>query len=207
MGVLLAVFLIAMGTVSFVLAVNNIMQEDKHLLGNWYFLFLGLFSFIWALGMGVFTLQTTNQYASFWRGFYLIGIVGVVVMSGLLIGIWLNIPTKFRKIADSYYLFGALIVYPMISVSNTCEFVLTDYGMSYYISDCVGRIIYNTYIIGVVILMSMEMIFCLVRKARKREVVMAKSCMVVVGMVGAGLFLDTFAIGNPRPAFPLLNKL
>ena len=65
MSVLLSAFFIATGTVSLVLAVNNIIQEDKHLIGNWYFLFLGLFSFIWALGMGVFLLQTTDFYAFF----------------------------------------------------------------------------------------------------------------------------------------------
>lgn len=41
MSLLLAVFFVASGTVSFVLAVNNIIQEDKNIAGNWYFLFLG----------------------------------------------------------------------------------------------------------------------------------------------------------------------
>lgn len=202
MSVLFSVFFIAMGTVSFVLAVNNIVQEDKHLLGNWYFLFLGLFSFIWAIGMGVFTLQTTPFYAFYWRAFYLIGVFGVVVVSGLLVGMWLNIPEKFRKIADVYYIFGALITYPMISVSNACEFVLTDYGMSYYIKEYIGRIIYNAYIVGVIIFIYSEIIYCLIRKAKKREVVMAKACIVVVTMVGLSLFLDTFTLGAVRAAFP-----
>ena len=63
MNVLLAVFLVAFGTVSLVLAINNIVQEEKNLIGNWYFLFLGLFSFLWDLGMGIFTLQTTRASA------------------------------------------------------------------------------------------------------------------------------------------------
>ena len=92
MSLFLSVFFIAMGTVSFVLAVINIIQEDKHLIGNWYFLFTGLFSFIWSLGMGIFTLQTTEEGAFFWRSFYLVGIIGVIVMTGLLVGTWLNTP-------------------------------------------------------------------------------------------------------------------
>ena len=202
MSVLLSAFFIAMGTVSFVLAVNNIVQEDKHLLGNWYFLFLGLFSFIWALGMGVFNLQTDAFYAYYWRSFYLIGVVGVIVMTGLLVGMWLNIPTRFRQVAEAYYLFGALITYPMISSANACEFVITNYGMSYYIAEGVGRLIYSIYIIGAVLLIVAELVYCLVRKARKREVVMAKSCILVVVMVGLSLFLDTFSIGETKPAFP-----
>ena len=100
MSLFLSVFFIALGTVSFVLAVNNIMQEDKHLSGNWYFLFLGLFSFIWSIGIGVFILQTDESMANFWRSFYLIGIMGVIVMTGLLVGTWLNVPPLFRNVAD-----------------------------------------------------------------------------------------------------------
>ena len=132
MSLFLSVFFIALGTVSFVLAVNNIMQEDKHLSGNWYFLFLGLFSFIWSLGIGVFTLQIDMQMAIFWRSFYLIGIMGVIVMTGLLVGTWLNVPPTFRKFADVYYVFGALLVYPLISNKSSCELVITDFGMSYF---------------------------------------------------------------------------
>ena len=202
MSLLLSVFFIASGTVSFVLAVNNIIQEDKHLPGNWYFLFLGLFSFIWSLGMGVFTLQTTEEGAFFWRAFYLIGVVGELVMAGLLVGIWLNIPPFFKKIADVFFVFGALVAYPMLSVKNACEFVLTDYGMSYCTVKYVGRTTYNLYLIIFLILVCLEMVYCLVRREKKREVVMAKSCILVLVIVTLGLFMDTFTLGEPRPAFP-----
>ncbi|MBQ4523907.1 MAG: response regulator [Lachnospiraceae bacterium] len=202
MSLLLSVFFIASGTVSFVLAVNNIIQEDKHLHGNWYFLFLGLFSFIWSLGMGVFTLQTTQEGAFFWRAFYLIGVVGVLVMAGLLVGTWLNIPPLFKKIADIYYVFGALVVYPMISVRNACEFVITDYGMSYMTEKYIGRTIYNVYLIGFLIIVCAEMVYCLVHRGKKREIVMAKSCILVLVIIGTGLFMDTFTLGEPRAAFP-----
>ena len=202
MSVLFSVFFIAMGTVSFVLAVNNIVQEDKHLLGNWYFLFLGLFSFIWALGMAVFTLQTTEIYAFYWRAFYLIGVFGVIVVSGLLVGMWLNIPEKIRRLTDSYFVFGALITYPMICVGDVCDFVLTEHGMSYYIVDCIGRTIYDIYLVGVVVFIIAEIVYCLVRKAKKREVVMAKACLVVIIMVGLSLFFDTFSLLGVKAAFP-----
>ena len=202
MSLFLSVFFIALGTVSFVLAVNNIMQEDKHLSGNWYFLFLGLFSFIWSLGMGVFTLQTDETLANFWRSFYLIGIMGVIVMTGLLVGTWLNVPPLFRNIADVYCVFGALFAYPLISNENSCDLVITNYGMSYYIEMYIGRSIYSVYIIGFLLLVSAEIIHCLLHKAKVREVVMAKSCIVVLVTVGLGLFMDTFTLGEPRPAFP-----
>ena len=102
MGIFLAVILIVLGTVSFVLAMNNIIQEDKNLLGNWYFLLLGLFSFIWSVGMGVFILQPTKEGAYFWRSFYLIGVMGVIVMAGLLVGMWLNVPLGLKRFADIF---------------------------------------------------------------------------------------------------------
>ena len=101
MNLLFSIIFIALGTVSFVLAVNNILQEDKNIVSNWYFLFLGLFSFLWDLGMAVFTLQVTPEQAEFWRSFYLIGIMGVIVMAGILVGIWLDIPSVFRKFVES----------------------------------------------------------------------------------------------------------
>ena len=207
MSLLLSVFFVAFGTVSFVLAVNNIIQEDKHLLGNWYFLFLGLFSFLWDVGMGVFVLQTTTQGAAFWRAFYLIGVMGTLVLAGLLVGIWLNIPPLFKKIADTYFVFGALLAYPMMCVPEACEFVLTDYGMSYMANGYIGRAAYNIYLVGFLIIVCFEMIYCLMRKAKKREVVMAKSCILVLVIICFGLFMDTFLFGYERPAFPASSIL
>lgn len=83
MNLLLAVAQMVLGTVSLVLAVNNILLEDKNIAGNWYFLFFGSFSFIWDLAMGIYTLQTNETAAQFWRAFYLIGILGFVVMAAL----------------------------------------------------------------------------------------------------------------------------
>lgn len=207
MSLLLSVIFIALGTVSFVLAVNNIIQEDKHLAGNWYFLFLGLFSFMWSLGMGVYILQSNWEMAYFWRSFYLIGVLGVVVMSGLLVGIWLDISPFYRKLADAYYVFGALLVYPGISVKNACQLVHTDYGMSYYTVEYIGRTIYNIYILGFLLIVCSEMVYCLLRRAKTREIVMAKSCILVLVIIGLGLFMDTFTFGEPRPAFPASSIL
>ena len=74
--------------------------------------------------------------------------------------------------------------------------------MSYYIEEYIGRTIYNVYIIGFLFIVSAEIIYCLVHRAKVREVVMAKSCIIVLVTVGLGLFMDTFSIGDPRPAFP-----
>ena len=129
MSVLLSFVLIALGTVSLVLAVSNTIQEDKNIVENWYVLFLGLSSFIWDFGMAMFTIQTKVENAVFWRKFYLIGAFGLIVMSGVIGGTWVGIPSRLKKIADTYYIFGALIVYPILSVSEACVFVHTDYGM------------------------------------------------------------------------------
>ena len=47
MNLLLPILLAVLGTVSLVLAINHIVQEDKNMVANWYFLILGLFSFVW----------------------------------------------------------------------------------------------------------------------------------------------------------------
>lgn len=202
MSLLLFVLFIAFGTVSFVLAVNNIIQEDKNIIGNWYFLFLGLFSFIWDLGIGVFSLQTSSEGAAFWRSFYMVGILGFLSMAGILVGMWLNIPDRVKRIIDGYIVFGALIVYPIVSTPMACEFVITNYGMSYIAKDCIGRSIYNIYIVGVFLLVCGEIVYCLIRKAKKREVVMARACFLVLLIISSGLTLDTFIMGTDKPAFP-----
>ncbi len=202
MSLLLTVVFIAFGTVSFVLAVNNIIQEDKHIAGNWYFLFIGLFSFLWDIGMGVFTLQTSPEGARFWRAFYLIGVLGLMVMAGLLVGIWLNIPQALRRIADGYIVFGALVAYPVISTGNACEFVMTDYGMSYIITDYLGRIIYNAYLVGFILLVCSEIFYALFFHSKKREVVMARACLLVLIIICSGMLLDTFIMGPGHAAFP-----
>lgn len=202
MGLLLSVIFIALGTVSIVLAINNIIQEDKNVVGNWYFLFLGLFSFLWDLGMGVFTMQTTEEQAAFWRTFYLIGVLGLVAMAGILVGIWLNIPVYFKRITDGYIVFGALFTYPIISSPKACRFILTSYGMTYSTTDYLGRTIYEFYLIGYIIMICFEIIYCLHRRSKKREVVMAKACLLVMLIIGSGLMLDTFIVESRRTAFP-----
>ena len=202
MSSLLSVIFVALGTVSFVLAVNNIIQEDKNITGNWYFLFLGLFSFLWDLGMAVFTLQMTAENAMFWRAFYLIGILGFIALAGLLVGIWLDTPPLFSRIIDGYIVFGALLVYPFISAPQSCRFVLTEYGMSYITTEYPGRLVYNIYLIGYIGLVCSEIIYCLLRHSKKREKVMAKACLLLFAFVCSGLMLDTFILGPGRPAFP-----
>ena len=68
-------------------------------------------------------------------------------MSGLLVGIWLRIPENFRRITDTYFVFGALLVYPLISVPQACELVVAEYGMTYITTPYVGRKIYNIYLL------------------------------------------------------------
>lgn len=202
MDLLLALTLMIFGTVSLVLAVNNILLEDKNIAGNWYFLFFGIFSFIWDVAMGVFTLQTNVVEASFWRSFYLTGILGYITMACLLVGIWLNIPMHYRKIVDSFVIFGALVCYPLIRSPQACEFLMTGYGMSYYTENYTGRHIYNAYIVIVVMLLISEIVYCLVRRMKKREVIMAKACAVVIAVTAAGMMVDTYILGAERSAFP-----
>lgn len=202
MILLLFVIFVASGTVSLVLAINNIIQEDKNSAANWYFLFIGLSSFLWSLGMGIFTLQTTPEGAAFWRAVYMIGILGFITIAGVLVGIWLNISSVFKRIVNGYIVYGALLVYPILIAPKACKFVLTEYGMSYVTNDYLGRKIYNMYLVGYLILVCSEIGHCLLCHSKKREVVMAKACALVLLSVGSGLILDTFIIGPQRPAFP-----
>ena len=203
MDVLFTIIFVAFGTVSLVLAINNIVQEDKYIVGNWYFLFLGLFSFLWDMGMGVFTLQTTQAGSAFWRSFYLLGVFGLVVMAVLLVGMWLKIPPVFKNFVDGYTVFGALITYPIISVPEACEFVKTSYGTSYIISDYPGRMVYNIYLAFVIVLACAEIIYCLLHHTKKREAIMAISCLLVLVIIGVSLLADTYILGPGRPAVPV----
>ncbi|MBE5851584.1 MAG: response regulator [Lachnospiraceae bacterium] len=202
MNLLLSIFLAVLGTISVVLAINHIIQEDKNMVANWYFLILGLFSFLWNLGMAVFTLQTNENAAAFWRAVYLIGILGFLVLAMCLVGIWLNIPPRFKSIAEGYAIFGALMVYPLISVSKSCIFVSMKYGMTYITTDYKGRVLYNIYLVGFLFFIIVELLYAIRRQSRKREVVMAKACFWVVLIIGVGLMLDTFVMGVGQPAFP-----
>ena len=70
MNLFLPILFIALGTVSFVLAVNNIVQEDKNIIGNWYFLILGLFSFLWDISKICCILERRILYRSYWCNGY-----------------------------------------------------------------------------------------------------------------------------------------
>lgn len=204
MNIILPLIIVAFGTISLVLGVNNIIQEDKNQAGNWYFLFMGLFSFIWDLGMSIFITQTTNEGAASWRAFYLIGAIGAIVMAGMIVGLWLNIPQKFKRIADAYYIFGALIIYPVLSMPEACVFVETEFGMSYITTYYPGRTIYFIYLTGFVFFMVGEIVYCLLKNKKKREKIMAQSCILVLSLIGLCLFLTTFSSDPEAPAFPAI---
>jgi len=69
--------------------------------------------------------------------------------------------------------------------------------------DYPGRIIYNIYLAGVMLLACAEIVYCLRYRSKKREVVMAKACLLVLMIVGVSLLADTYILGPKRPAIPV----
>ncbi len=202
MATFLTWIMIALGTVSLVPGIINIIQEDKHVAVNWYLLLLGISSFIWNFGMAFFTLQTTVEGAAFWRSIYLIGVFTLIISAVMICGVWLNIPTKFRRFVNIFAILGALISYPLLRVPEACLFIQTKYGMSYSPQPFPGMGLYFTYLIGVALLMGLEVFYCLIKHTRKREVIMALSCLFVLLLLGLSLIINTFSSSPDAPAFP-----
>lgn len=202
MDVFLTWIMISLGSVSLVLGINNFIQEDKHIAANWHLLFLGVSSFIWDLGMAFFTLQTSVERAAFWRSIYLIGAFGVIISAGMICGVWLNIPIKVKRLANAYFIIGALICYPLLRVPEACIFIRTEYGMSYSPKPFTGLGLYITYLVIYALLMGAEVCYCLINHKRKREVIMARSCFFVLLLIGCSLIFHTFSSSPDAPAFP-----
>lgn len=202
MDVFLSLIMVALGTASLVLGVTNFIQEDKHMGATWSLLFLGTSSCIWDWGMALFTLQTDAEGAAFWRSIYLIGAFGVIVSAGFIVSIWLNIPRKVRRFANIYLLIGAIISYPLLRVPEACTFIRTAYGMSYTPEHFPGVAIYFFYLIGYVLLMGIEIGYCLLKHTRKREVIIANACILVLSLIGISLAVHTFSSSPDAPAIP-----
>ena len=205
MSTFISIIIVAIGTVSLVLAINNAIQEDKSVIGSWYFLFLGIFSFVWEVGMAAFTLQTTEEGAAFWRSFYLLGTFGAIVMAGIIVGTWIGVPARIRKFTDAYFIYGALLTYPLLSRPEACIFIQADFGMSYIRGDYLGGKIYIAYLCGFMIIVFSELIYRLVKYKKKREQVMARTCALALLLMGACLLLNTFSSDPNEPAFPLIT--
>ena len=202
MDILLTWIMISLGTIAVVLGIQNIVQEEKNVAANWYLLFMALSSAVWNFGMAIFTLQTTATGAAFWRSIYLIGVFGLIVTAVMLCGTWLNIPRKAKRIVNLYAVVGAAIVYPLLRVPEACEFVRTKYGMSYTPQPFTGKTLYFSYLAGIALLMVAEVVYCLIRHRRKRELIMAVSCIVVLLVLGGSLISTVFSSGADTPAFP-----
>lgn len=202
MAIFLTWIMISFGTVALVLGIRNFIHEDKHIPANWYLLFMGISSFIWNLGMSVFTLQTTDDGAALWRSVYLIGTFGVILTAGLICGAWLNTPKKFRHLANVYSVIGVLACYPLLRVPEACTFIQTKYGMSYTPCHFPGFGIYVGFLSGFAVLMLAEIIYCLATHKTRREVIMALSCIWVLGIIAFSLFFHTFSSTPDAPAFP-----
>lgn len=207
MSTLLAIVLLSTSTFALALVVNNIIYEDKQIKGNWYLLFLGICGFIWNLGMSLFTLETDPEQAPFWRALFLAGIIGFIVVAQFIVADWAKSPKKLRMVGSAYVIYGALSVYPIIIHKDTCEFVVTDFGMSYIIEDHWGPHIYSTFLVGYLIIIATELIYGLLTRKKRRELAMVKSSIGVVCMLIVGLTLDTFIVGAGEPAFPMSSVI
>lgn len=207
MSVLLAIVLLSTSSIALALVVNNIIYEDKQIRGNWYLLFLGIFGFIWNLGMSIFTLQTDPAKAPFWRALFLAGIIGFIVVAQFIVTDWAKTPKRLRMVGNVYIVYGALSVYPVIIHKDTCEFVVTDFGMSYIIEEHWGPHIYSAFLVGYLLIISTELIYGLMTRKKRRELAMVKSSIGVVSMLIVGLTLDTFIVGNGEAAFPMSSVI
>ncbi len=204
MDILLTIILLCSGTVSFVLAVTNLIYEDKHVRANWYIFVLGFFSFLWSLGMGLFTLQELSFQAAFFRKFYFVGILGFLVVVQMLLTEWMKGSKKSGAILNAYVLFGALFVYPIISCADAVHFVKTKYGMSYVFTAYPGRTFYNIFLLSYLCVLLIEILCWIFRRGKsKREKIVATIYFWLVIGVGFSLMTDTFIAGNYGVAFPL----
>lgn len=202
MDIFLTWIMVSLGTVSLVLGIHTIAQEDKKVAANWYLLFMGISSAVWSYGMACFTLQTTNEGAAFWRGIYLNGVFGLIMSAVMLCGVWLNIPRKFQWGVNIFSVVGALVTYPLIRVPEACVFIRTKYGMSYSPQPFPGKELYFSYLGGIALLMTAEVIYCLLRHKRRRELIMAISCIFILLILGGSLISNIFSSSTDAPAFP-----
>lgn len=202
MDIYLTWIMIALGTVSLVLGVHTIVQEEKNVAANWYLLFVGVSSTVWSYGMAFFTLQTTAEGAALWRSIYLIGVFGLIISATMLCGVWLNVPRKFQWAVNIFSVVGALATYPFLRVPEACIFIRTKYGMSYSPQPFPGKEFYFSYLAGIALLLCLEVIYCLVRHKRKRELIMAISCIFILLLLGGSLISNIFSSSTDAPAFP-----
>ena len=202
MDIFLTWIMVSLGTVSLVLGIHNIAQEEKTVAANWYLLFMGISSAVWSFGMACFTLQTTDTGAALWRSIYLVGVFGLIVSAVMLCGVWLNIPRKFQWAVNIFSVVGALVTYPLIRVPEACVFIQTKFGMSYSPRPFPGKEIYFSYLAGIALLMSAEVVYCLIRHKRRRELIMAISCIFILLVLGGSLISNIFSSNTAAPAFP-----
>ena len=203
MDIFLTIILLCSGTLALVLAVTNLLFEDKHVKANWYIFLFGFFSFIWSLGMGLFTLQDSASEAAFIRKFYFIGVFGFLVVVERLLVEWVKPGKTFRFITNSYVLYGALFVYPVITHPDTVSYVKTSYGMSYITADYGKRLYYNAYLTIYIIILLVELFLWFYKKKRKREMVAARIYLLLVLGVGVALTMDTLITKTNNVVFPL----
>ncbi len=152
--------------------------------------------------MACFTLQTTAEGAALWRSNYLIGVFGLIVSAVMLCGVWLNIPRKFKWAVNIYSVAGAVVTYPLLRVPEACVFIRTKYGMSYSPQPFPGKELYFSYLAGIALLMSAEVVYCLIRHKRRRETIMAISCIFILLVLGGSLISNIFSSSTDAPAFP-----
>ena len=129
--------------------------------------------------------------------------MGFLVVVELLLVEWVKPGKTFRFITNSYVLFGALLVYPIITHPDTVTFIKTEYGMSYITADYTKRVYYNAYLFGYVIILLVELTLWFLKKKHKRETIAAWIYLLLIVGVGLSLVRDTFVTVDNKAVFPI----
>lgn len=152
---------------------------------------------IWSFGFAGIILQTSVEYAYYFRCFGMVGVFALLILAQFFISSISHLPKIGQIIFNGFSLLG-IPIYFLISQKGEVEFFLDDMGMTYRFRNGLPGSLYTGYcvIVGANLLIA---IFYMHRHVTlNREKVFCRRYFMVAVIIIFGMVLDT--------VFPLIGK-
>ena len=201
MKMVLSYLMIGFGVYTLLLGGQALKGEDGKQEESRMFSALAFSSSVWSFFFGILLIQTVPRMAYFCRCAGMVGTFGYLIAAVYLITHWGN-PQKEVRMGMRLFSLMAVLLYPFLMNYDNVQYEMAFYGMSYTFAQNIWNSLYNIYCVVIAVIM-LYMGIIMARKARrKRTQVLGKHMLICLGVIFAGMLLDTVFPMFGMGAFP-----
>ena len=164
---------------------NRLIHRENRL----FFIFC-MSSTLWSLGFYGVHIQTSPDYAYFWRGIGMVGTIGYLITAVLLMTRMSTLPKPLKIAFNIFPYIGMTLYFPIIHPSQVI-YENTSIGMSYSFVPGIWNNLYTIYSVLIGVCGFFITIYMMVKSPTKRQKVIGRKFLCCIIALFIGMLFDT----------------